>query len=122
MGGMKKGAPEMATRKQEPHRRLFHTFGGGLDLSRLVEQLIPAVVIGGIVIYANTMVTSNQVGDLKAAIARSDATTKEQQQKLDTQSEKLAAISAQLTAFLGQQLQLNTSIDARMTYLERSKR
>ena len=35
--------------QDEPKRVLFHTWGGAVDIPRLVEQLIPAIIMGGIV-------------------------------------------------------------------------
>ena len=100
-------------------RPLFHIRGGGFDVSRMIEQLIPAVVIGAIVIFANAKVTEYQVSEMRKEIDRTAATTFTQQQQLGMQSEKLATIAAQMTAFLGQQIAVNTAMDARLTFIER---
>ncbi len=105
----------------EGHRVLFHTRNGGLDFARLFEQLIPSVIIGGLVIYANSKVTEYQVMDLRRDMDRAALTARDYAINQQTQSKELAAITAQITAFLGQQTQLNTAMDARMTYLERTR-
>jgi len=95
-------------------RRLFHRTAGGIDFARLLEQLIPSIIIGLIVIYANSLVMQNQVSELKLRQDRIE-------DKVTSQNEKLIALNAQVAAYLGQQTQLNAAVDARMTYLERDK-
>lgn len=102
-------------------RSLFHTRLGGFDLSRLLEQLIPAVIIGAVVIYATSKVMEYQIGILQRDMDRSTAVVQQTQTQSQQQSEKLAAITAQIAAYLGQQTALNSAIDARVTYLERER-
>ncbi len=105
----------------EGHRVLFHSRSGSFDFSRLFEQLIPTVIIGGLVIWANSKVTEYQVLDLRRDMDRAAIIARDYANNQQMQSEKLAAITAQITAFLGQQTQLNSTMDARMTYIERSR-
>ncbi len=117
---LKRATVKTDVEEAEGHRVLFHTRNGGLDFARLFEQLIPSVIIGGLVIYANSKVTEYQVMDLRRDMDRAALTARDYAINQQTQSKELAAITAQITAFLGQQTQLNTAMDARMTYLERS--
>ncbi len=100
---------------------MFHSRSGSFDFSRLFEQLIPTVIIGGLVIWANSKVTEYQVLDLRRDMDRAAIIARDYANNQQMQSEKLAAITAQITAFLGQQTQLNSTMDARMTYIERSR-
>ncbi len=118
---MKRATVKTDVEGAEGHRVLFHSRSGGIDFARLFEQLIPTVIIGALVIYANSKVTEYQVTDLRRDLDRAAASARDYANNQQQQSEKLAAITAQITAFLGQQTQLNTSMDARMTYLERSR-
>lgn len=98
------------------HRKLFHnTRGGGIDLARLVEQLIPAILMGALVIYANLQVTRAQVDDVRQEV-------RELKGSYYVQNDKLIALNAQVAAYLGQQTQLNAAMDARLTYIERGQR
>ena len=92
-----------------------------MDIPRLVEQLIPAIIMGGIVIFANFKVTASQVDDLRQVMRDDQIVNARQQEQLQAQGEKLASITAQITTFLGQQVQINQAIDARMTYIERTR-
>ena len=102
-----------------PHRQMFHTSNGGVDFARLVEQLVPSLMIGVLVVYANFKVMQTQVEDLRKELDRAAQSDVARQQQIQAQSEKLAGITAQITAFLGQQVTINTSMDARLTYIER---
>lgn len=102
-------------------RHLYHTTGGDLDLSRLIEQLIPAVVIGAFVVFANFKVTSGQVDDLRNDMHDAQVAATHQQEQIQAQAEKLAGISAQIATLLSQQVAMNTSTDARLTFLERER-
>lgn len=99
--------------EDEQHRRWFHTTNGSFDLVRLVENLVPAAIIGMIVIYSNSIVTQSQVRELSTRLERTE-------DKVTSQNERLIGLNAQVTAYLGQQTQLNVQMDARMTYLERA--
>ena len=90
-------------------------------MSRLVEQLVPAIVIGAIVVFANYKVTEAQVGDLRGEVSQAQTETIKQQGQIQSQAEKLAGITAQISAFLGQQVQMNSAMDARVTYIERER-
>lgn len=94
---------------------------GHFQFSRVIEQLIPSVIIGCLVVFANLKVTENQVADIRKELDRVAITEQARQQQLQQQSERLVGITAQLTAFLGQQVNINSAIDARLTYIERSQ-
>ncbi len=94
-------------------RQLFHKKSGGIDLSRLFEQLLPTLIVGAFVVYANYRVMEGQVADIRMRVDKTE-------EKVSGQNEKLIALNAQIAAYLGQQTQLNAAMDARMTYLERS--
>jgi hypothetical protein len=95
---------------------------GGFHWSRLVEQLVPLAIVGGLTVYANGVVTTTKVDDLKSQITILTASTQAQQQQLQQQSRELAGITAQLQGFIGVQTTINATMDARATYLERIKR
>lgn len=107
--------------KQTPSRQLFHTMRGGFDLSRLVEQMIPTVLMGIVVIYANSLVTAVQINTLKEQVTHSDDARVSLQANLQQTNVELAKLNAQVVAFLGQQVTMNAGMDARLTYLERSR-
>jgi len=119
--GLKRATVKTDVQEAEGHRVLFHSRTGGIDFARLFEQLIPTCIIGALVIYANSKVTEYQVMDLRRDLDRAAITAREYATNQQLQSEKLAAITAQITAFLGQQTQLNSTMDGRMTYLERAR-
>ncbi len=98
--------------EDEDARKMYHTQKGVFDLSRLVEQLIPSIIIGAVIVYANNVVVQSQVGDLRARAER-------QEERLSSQNEKLISLNAQVASYLSQQNQLNTTMDARLTYVER---
>jgi precorrin-4 methylase len=108
-------------RKKMPPRSLFHTLGGGIDISRLVEQMIPTVVMGIVVIYANSLVSSAQISTLKDQANRTDSVLSVLQAGLNSTNVETARLNAQVVAFLGQQVALNAAMDARLTYLERAR-
>jgi len=108
-------------RKKMPPRSLFHTLGGGFDFSRLIEQMIPTVVMGIVIIYANSLVSSSQISGLKEQANRTDAVLSVLQNGLNSTNVETARLNAQVVAFLGQQVALNAAMDARLTYLERSR-
>lgn len=110
----------MATKKAV-QRSLFHRVGGGIDFSRLTEQMIPTILMGLVVIYANSKVTEYQIADIRKDMVRAEASDVQKQAWLQAQSEKLAGISAQMAGFLAQQTQLNAAMDARLTYVERAQ-
>lgn len=94
----------------------------GFDFSKLMEHWGPTVLVGVIVVYANSAVTQaqmtelrNQVSDLRTQVFRLD-------DKVSEQNGKLIGLNAQVASYLGQQTQLNTAMDTRMTYLERMQR
>lgn len=113
--------PKKVTESEDPHRNLFHNKEGGLELSRLVEQLIPSIVIGVIVTFANFKVIESQVGDLRKELERASLADVERQRQLQNQSEKLAGLNAQISGFLSQQVAVNAGLDARMIYMERRR-
>jgi len=104
-----------------PPRSLFHTLGGGFDISRLIEQMIPTVLMGIVVIYANSLVSSAQINNLKEQVTHSDEARVSMQTNLQQTNVELAKLNAQVVAFLGQQVTMNAAMDARVTYLERSR-
>lgn len=113
----------MSTTEDEPvqqQRRAFHTWGGNVDFSRILENLAPTVIVGLIVIYANSKVTQTQVDDIKRDVSSLKDQLTSQNEKLTNQNEKLITLNAQVAAYLGQQTQLNAATDARLTYLERA--
>lgn len=99
-------------------RPLFHKRMGGFDLQRLFEQLLPNILIGAIVVFANLKVIEYQVSEMRREIDTTTKTTANQQMQLAAVSEKLATVAAQMTAFLGQQVLANATTDARMTFME----
>ena len=108
-------------------RGLFARTAGGFDFQRLLEQSIPAIIVGAFVIFANLKVSEYQVNQLRADMDRTAAITAKSQADMAAvqmqqavQSEKLTSISAQMASFLGQQVAVNAAMDARMTFLERS--
>lgn len=113
--------PANPVQEDAPKRQLFHTTGGAVDVSRLVEQAIPAVIVGAFVILANSKVTESQVGDLRADLREAQQVASEQQKQIASQSEKLAGITAQIATFLGQQVQINSTMESRITYIERER-
>lgn len=106
--------------ENEPQRKLFHTTGGGIDFSRMVEAAAPNLIVGIIVIFATTKVLESQIGDLKDARAIDRAAVISMQQQLTDLAIKQAGISAQTTLFLGQQVSINSTLDSRLTFMERS--
>lgn len=104
----------------EPQRKAFHTWGGSIDFSRIFENLVPTVLVGLAVISANSLVTQKQVEDIKTEVKSLQSQLAAQGDKMTGQNEKLIALQAQVVTYLGQQTQLNASIDARLTYLERA--
>ena len=104
-----------------PQRTLFHRLGGGFDIARLVEQMIPTIVMGIIVIYANSLVSSAQISTLKEQANRTDGVLATLQSGLNSTNVETARLNAQVVAFLGQQVSLNAAMDARLTYLERAR-
>jgi len=108
-------------------RGLFARTAGGFDFQRLLEQSIPAIVVGAFVIFANLKVSEYQVNQLRADMDRTAAVTAKSQADMSAlqvqqaaQSERLTSISQQIASFLGQQVAVNAAMDARMTFLERS--
>lgn len=83
-------------------------------LSRVFIQWAQNLAVGAIVIYANFAVMQSQVQDLKTQVYRLD-------EKVSEQNGKLIGLNAQVAAYLAQQTQLNTTMDARLTYLERQQ-
>jgi hypothetical protein len=75
----------------EPKRHLFHVSGrgGGIDLARLAEQLIPSLIIGCVIVFANFKVTESQVGDLKMQQLETAHQLFLQQSQAAQQSDKL---------------------------------
>ena len=104
-----------------PPRTLFHTVRGAIDFSRLFEQMIPTVLMGLIVIYGNSLVSGSQVANLKEQFDHSEAARASMQTQLQSANIEMAKLNAQVVAFLGQQVTLNAAMDARLTYLERSR-
>lgn len=96
--------------------------GGGVDFSRLMEQLIPTVAVGAFVLYGNAQIVSNQVAELRKDMDRTVQYQQSLQIQNNSQSLELTRIAAQLTAFVEQQNKLNSTMDSRMTYLERKDR
>lgn len=98
----------------EPETRaLFHkSHGGGVDLARLFEQLLPTIVVGLIVIYANSLVTKSQVEDVRVEV-------RELKDKYSLNNDKLIVLNERIASYLERQNTLNAAMDARMTYLER---
>lgn len=101
-------------------RRLFHDQTGNIDFSRMLEQLIPSIAIGAIVIYANNIVTQYQVSDLRTDVASIKQDLRSNSVAMSTQNNEIVRLQAAMTAYLGQQTQLNAAMDARLTYLERA--
>lgn len=108
-------------------RQWFGRTAGGFDFQRLLEQSIPAIVVGAFVIFANVKVSAYQMEEMQkkmditaAATAKSQADMATVQMQQAVQSEKLTAISAQMASFLGQQVSVNAAMDARLTFIERS--
>lgn len=107
-------------------RSLFSRATGGIDYQRLIEQMIPAVIVGTFIAFANAKVTEYQVGELTKKIDTTETETRTTQSQLVTQtilaaqqSERLTSIAAQMSLYLGQQTTINTAIDARLTFMER---
>lgn len=97
----------------DDERPLFKkSHGGGFDWQRMVEQAVPGLIIGAVVIYANNLVTQNQVSDL-----RSDM--KQTIERYNSYNIQFATLNAQVATYLQQQGQFNSQMDARMTYIER---
>ncbi len=111
------------TTKKPVHRNrlLFHTVGGHVDFSRLVEQSIPTLVMGVIVIYANSLVSGAQIINLKEQVEKGEAARIAIFTQLQATNVELAKLNAQVVAFLGQQNSLNAAMDARLTYIERAQ-
>jgi hypothetical protein len=111
--------------KRNAGRRLFHTTGGALDLSRLVEQAVPAICTGIVATLVTTYVTVSvvreQVSSVREDITSMRLDARDQAQKLGSQAEKLISLQAQVTAYLGQQNELNRSTADRLLYLERAR-
>lgn len=103
-------------------RKLFHTASGRFDLWRLVEQLIPTGIAAFVVIYTTTQVTQNQVNDLKASAMQSEVQRQSLQKDIQEAQNRLIELNAKVTAYLGQQTQINSAVDARLTYIERAQR
>lgn len=102
------------------------------NLIRLFESLVPTVIVGLVVVYANFRVMQYQVDDIRKELDRAavvDAGRQVQfreesdkrQTQLREQSEKLVGISAQMSSYLAQQTTLNAQMDARLTYVERAR-
>jgi len=104
-----------------PSRALFHNILGGFDFSRLLEQLIPTAAVGVIVMYGNSLISSYQVSNLKEQFDHSEVARVSMQAQLQSTNVELAKLNAQVVAFLGQQVTMNAAMDARLTYLERSR-
>jgi hypothetical protein len=109
----------------EEDRKLFQksaSRGGGFDLWRLVEQLIPTAIAALIVIWTTTQVTQNQVNELKQTAITSDIQRQSLQKDIQEAQNRLIELNAKVTAYLGQQTQINSAVDARLTYIERDRR
>jgi hypothetical protein len=100
-------------------RKLFRN-ANGFDFQRLVEQALPSVVIGAIVVYANFRVLEAQVASIREEMARQASEVRVSTAAQSNTSERLTAVSERVASFLGQQVQFNSSVDSRITYLERS--
>lgn len=110
----------------EVKRNLFTRVTGGIDFQRLFEQLIPAIIVGAFVAFANAKVTESEVGELTKKIDATTADTRVQQAQLAAQAvmsaaqqERLTAIAEKMTSYIGQQTAINANINDRLTYIER---
>jgi hypothetical protein len=117
----KRPKPQMAT-SRPVERKLFHNREGQVDFQRMLEQLIPSVLIGAVVVYANNLVTQSQVADLRADVAIIKSELRGTNSTMSTQNNDIVRLQSSMTAYLGQQTTLNAAMDARLTYLERAER
>jgi hypothetical protein len=100
-------------------RKLFRN-ASGFDFQRLLEQSLPSIIIGAIVVYANFRVLETQVASLREEMARQASDVRISTAAQQNTSERLTAVTERVASFLGQQVQFNGSVDSRITYLERS--
>lgn len=107
-----------AIREPQPPPTVFDRF----NLTRVIESLVPTVIVGGLVIFANFKVMQYQVDDIRKELDRASIVEAAGQTQRREQSEKLVGIAAQMTSYLSQQTTLNAQMDARITYLERARR
>lgn len=113
--------PKTVTRiEDDTDRKLFHNRQGNLDISRLVEQLIPLAIVGGVVVYANSLVTQSQVGESKTRIEALERELREVRSEQRTTNATVVGLLAKIDAYLGQQTTLNQAMDQRILFLERS--
>ena len=92
---------------------------GHFDLSRLLEHAIPVIIMGAVTIYGNSVISGVQISNLKEQIDRSESARVNLQNSLQNTNVEMAKLNAQVVAFLGQQVTMNATMDARVTYLER---
>jgi len=119
--------PNSQPENDDVERQWFGRSTGGFDYQRLIEQSVPAIVVGAFVIFANIKVSEYQVNQLRSDMDRTAAVTAKSQADMAAlqvqqaaQSERLTSISQQIASFLGQQVTVNAAMDARLTFLERS--
>lgn len=113
--------------RESPQRRLFHKTRGGVDFQRLFEQMIPAALAAGVVIFTTTKVTESQVTELKSTVQSGEQQRTQMQRDQQEVSAKLIELNAKVTAYLGtqnninaQQNSINERLEARMLYVERA--
>ena len=116
---------EVEKEPAEEQRGWFHrsrSGGGGIDFARLIELAIPLVITAAVVMWTNAQVTSNQVSELKQSNVYSENQRQALQRDMQEAQNRLIELNAKVTAYLGQQTQINSNLDARLTYIERAQR
>lgn len=109
----------------ESTRGMFRNVDGRIQVGRIMENIIPGLVIGCFVVFATFKVMESDVNALKSGQLSQAKTLDDIGKELKSTVAQAAAdrseivkLQAQMTAYVGQQVSMNQSMDTRMARIE----